>query len=187
MTMENLTNEEMLNAVRTNDDSYDGKFYVGVRTTGIYCLPSCRAKLPLVENIIFFRAREDAIEAGYRGCKRCRSAFFPDVSPEWLDGVLSVMREERTKRIDEDELARLAGVDISTIRRYFRSHLKTTPIAFHRKIRLEYAREMLEEGANYLEVAYACGFESASGFRDAFVKEYGHPPGGCNANRSNRL
>ncbi len=187
MIMGQLTRKEMLKAILTSDESYDGKFYVGVKTTGIYCLPSCRAKLPLVKNMVFLRDREEAEEKGFRGCKRCKSAYYPDVSPEWLDTILTVMKEERTRRFDEPELVRLAGVDISTIRRYFRDHFETTPIAYHRKLRLANARDMLEEGINYLAVAYTCGYESASGFRDAFLKEYGFPPGECNANRSNRL
>jgi AraC family transcriptional regulator of adaptative response/methylated-DNA-[protein]-cysteine methyltransferase len=185
--MKQLTREEMLRAFRMNDASYDGKFYIGVKTTGIFCLPSCRAKLPLVENITFFANREEAIAGGFRGCLRCRAESYPDVLPPWLKDVLTLMADRLTGKIDEHELVELAGVDISTIRRYFRNHLKTTPMAYHRKLRLAHAKLMLKNGADYLTVAYECGFESASGFRDAFIREYGLPPGGYNAERSNRL
>lgn len=184
--MGRLSRKEMLRAVINNDADYDGRFYVGVRTTGIYCLPSCRARLPLVENMVFFDSREEAIAAGLRGCKRCRAESYPDVLPVWLTEILDVMGNERSKKIEENELVRLSGVDISTIRRYFKVHMKTTPMAYHRKLRLAHARQMLENGADYLTAAFECGFESASGFRDAFAREYGLPPGEYNASRSDR-
>jgi len=127
-----------------------------------------------------------ASAAGFRGCKRCKSEFFPNVAPAWLEDVLSFMEKEVHNKIDENTLAQMAEIDISTIRRYFRAHLQTTPLAYHRKLRLIHARKMIEEGVDYLTTAYECGFESASGFRDAFVKEYGLPPGEYYASRSNR-
>jgi AraC family transcriptional regulator of adaptative response/methylated-DNA-[protein]-cysteine methyltransferase len=187
LRMAKLTQKEMLAATRRNDAAYDGKFWVGVKSTGIYCLPSCRAKLPLVKNIIFFADRHEAVVAGFRGCKRCKSEFFPDVAPNWLRDVLSFMKKEVNHKINENTLAQLANVDISTIRRYFKTHLHSTPLAYHRKLRLAHARKMIEQGEDYLTAAYECGFESASGFRDAFVREYGLPPGEYYASRSNRL
>jgi methylphosphotriester-DNA--protein-cysteine methyltransferase len=175
--MTKLTYEEMVTAMVTDDARSDGKFYVCVRTTGIYCLPSCKAKQPNLKNVVFLETREQAIAAGFRGCKRCRAEFFPDLSPPWLEPVLASMRREMHRRILEPMLAEEAGVDISTIRRYFKLYLRTTPMAFHRKMRLAYAKSLMEEGTNYLTAAYESGFESSSGFRDAFAKEYGCSPG----------
>ena len=177
----------MLEAMRRCDAAYDGKFYVGVRTTKIYCLPSCRAKLPLIKNIVFFCDREKAAAAGFRGCKRCKAEFFPNASPTWLADVLAFMEKKRTARIGVSKLVELTGVDISTIRRHFKSQFQSTPMAFHRKLRLARARKMLEDGADYLTAAYECGYESASGFREAFIKEYGLPPGKYYASRTNHL
>jgi AraC family transcriptional regulator of adaptative response/methylated-DNA-[protein]-cysteine methyltransferase len=177
----------MLEATRRHDAGCDGRFYVGVRTMKIYCLPSCRAKLPLLKNIVFFRDRAEAIAAGFRGCKRCKAESFPNISPAWLTDFLAFMRKENTGRIRAKKLVELAGVDISTVRRYFKSQFQTTPMAFHRKLRLTRARKMIEAGAGYLAAAYECGYESASGFREAFIKEYGLPPGKYYANRTNRL
>jgi AraC family transcriptional regulator of adaptative response/methylated-DNA-[protein]-cysteine methyltransferase len=169
--------DEMTRAMRSNDANYDGKFWVGVRTTGIYCLPSCRAKLPLLKNVTFYATREEAIQAGLRGCKRCRSEFFPHTEPEWLIEMLTLMKDKQHVKLDELALSELAQVDITTIRRYFKQYHGTTPLAYHRKIRLRRARRLLKLGENYLAVAYDCGFESPSGFRDAFVKEFGITPG----------
>ena len=72
----------MVQAMQQNDATFDGRFYVGVHSTGIYCLPSCKAKLPLLKNVVFYESREEAIAAGLRGCKRCRAAQFPDLLPQ---------------------------------------------------------------------------------------------------------
>lgn len=166
--------------MQNDDASYDGKFFVCVKTTRIYCLPSCKAKLPLLKNVLFVETREEATAAGFRGCKRCRSEFYPNTQPPWLDPVLAAIRQATTRKLDEDLLASAAGVDISTVRRYFRSYLNTTPMAMHRRIRLEHAHAMMQRGSDYLTAAYETGFESSSGFRDAFIKYYGYPPGRIN-------
>lgn len=171
----------MLAAMARNDAGFDGRFYVGVLSTGIYCLPSCRARTPKPENITFFATREEAIAAGLRGCKRCRSERFPDRLPDWLHNVLTYMRQHRNERLTENSLIKLAGTDISTVRRYFRTHLGTTPLAFHRRIRLQHARQLLMWGNDYLTAAFECGYESASGFREAFTREFGVPPGRIHA------
>jgi AraC family transcriptional regulator of adaptative response/methylated-DNA-[protein]-cysteine methyltransferase len=169
--------EIMVRAMRENDSSYDGLFYVGVHSTGIYCLPSCKAKLPQLKNVVFYASREDAIAAGLRGCKRCRAEKFPDVLPDWLHDVLSYMGEHLGERLNEDRLIGMTGVDISTVRRYFKNHLDTTPLAFHRRQRLLYARRLIESGQDYINAAFECGYESVSGFREAFYKAFGEPPG----------
>jgi AraC family transcriptional regulator of adaptative response/methylated-DNA-[protein]-cysteine methyltransferase len=165
--------------MKANDCSYDGCFYVGVHSTGIYCLPSCKAKLPLLKNVRFYSTREEAIAAGLRGCRRCHSESYPDVLPAWVKTLVSYMRRNRTERLTEQRLRDIAGVDITTIRRYFHTHLGTTALAFHRTVRLRYAKELIDSGADYLSAAFECGYESSSGFRSAFVRQYGHPPGGC--------
>jgi AraC family transcriptional regulator of adaptative response/methylated-DNA-[protein]-cysteine methyltransferase len=167
----------MLKAMMSRDRSFDGKFYVGVLSTGIYCLPSCKAKKPKPENVRYFANREEAVAAGLRGCKRCKSDTFPDVLPEWVKQLIGHLRDNRTERITEHDLVEMAGVNISTVRRYFKAHLGMTPLTFNRYQRLVHAREMLQRGENYLSAAYACGYESSSGFREAFARQFGHTPG----------
>jgi AraC family transcriptional regulator of adaptative response/methylated-DNA-[protein]-cysteine methyltransferase len=176
-----FSEEEMTRARHARDASYDGKFFVCVTTTKIYCLPSCKAKSPLAKNVFFVETREEAIAAGFRGCKRCRSEFFPNTQPPWLDVVLNTLAESQRQKLDERTLAEVAGVDISTIRRYFKLYMNTTPLAHHRRIRLRYAHTLLTSGADYLTAAYETGFESPSGFREAFIKHYGYPPGRVHA------
>lgn len=175
--MTRLSHEIMVKAMSANDASFDGKFYVGVISTGIYCLPSCPAKLPLLKNVVFFNSREEAIASGLRGCKRCRSESYPDVLPQWLHDVLAFMKGNRSARLNEEVLGEMTGVNISTVRRYFKKHMGITPLAFHRIVRLNYARQLLEEGHGFLSAAYDSGWESASGFREAFRKQFGCAPG----------
>ncbi len=167
----------MVEAMMGKDADFDGRFYVGVHSTGIYCLPSCKARKPLLKNVVFYHTREEAIAAGLRSCRRCAAERYPDYLPTWLHKVLHYMREHKQDRLNEIALIRLSGVDISTIRRYFKQHLGETPLSFHRRIRLNSAREMIEKGQDYLSACYDCGYESASGFREAFTKQFGKPPG----------
>ena len=163
--------------MRENDARYDGRFYVGVLSTRIYCLPSCKAKTPLLKNVRFFASREEAVAAGLRGCRRCRSEKFPDVLPDWLHRVLACMRKNRSERLNEMMLEEATGVAISTVRRYFKKHHNITPLAFHRRLRLNEAQAMILSGSDYLEAAFDTGWESASGFREAYKREFGCTPG----------
>ena len=119
--MNELTHEEMIAAMANDDSAYNGRFYVCVRSTHIYCLPSCTAKDPLFKNVVFHRSKEEAIAAGFRGCLRCRSEFFPDVAPLWLGEVLAFMKKSIHDKIGERDIAKSVDVDISTVRRYFKS------------------------------------------------------------------
>lgn len=175
--MQKLSHEEMVRARVRRDASYDGHFYVGVRTMKIFCIPSCKARLSLEKNMIFFTSREEAIAAGYRSCKRCKPNLFPQVTPFWLNKVLRYMEENFSQKMNEKTLVRITGVDISTIRRNFKFHYHMTPIAYHRKFRLAYAKELIRKGVNYKKLPSKCGFKSNSGFRAAFSKEFGHSPG----------
>jgi len=178
-----LTYSQMVKGMTENDASLDGSYYVGVHSTGIYCLPSCRAKLPLLKNVVFYATREEAISARLRGCKRCKSEQFPAVLPDWLMTIVQKMNENRSDKLSESMLSEWAGVNSSTIRRYFKEHLNTTALSFHRKLRLNHARRLIESGQSYLSAGYECGFESSSGFRDAFVKQFGFPPGSVDVGR----
>jgi len=175
--MINLSYEEMVNARMRRDALYDGYFYVGVQTMKIFCLPSCKARLSRVENMVFFTTREKAINAGYRSCKRCKPDLFPNIMPEWLNRVIDHFKTNVSEKIDEETLVRITGVEISTIRRHFKNHYQLTPMAFHRKLRLAYAKKLIKQGVNSNELPSHCGFKSYSGFRTAFIKEFGHSPG----------
>src|SRR4051794_40286031 len=84
---------EMQRAYLNNDSTYDGIFFLGVRTTGIFCRPSCPARKPLPENVDYFSNVREAVSAGYRPCKRCRPLATNGTEPEWVDHALSLAQE----------------------------------------------------------------------------------------------
>ena len=173
-----LNEQELYDICKENNESYDGIFWLGVLTTKIYCLPSCRAKMPLKKNVKYFVNRQDAIEFGLRGCKRCRSEFYPNTQPDWLNGIIISFESNKDRKFKEEELENISSVNYSTINRYFKNYLKTTPMAFHRKIRLNHGKKLIINGTTLLDIPYLTGFSSLSGFRSAFLKEFGINPGG---------
>lgn len=170
------TYEIMVNAAKSNDAFYDGKFWLGVKSTNIYCLPSCKARFPLEKNILFFSKREEAVKNGFRGCKRCKSEFYPFVEPKWLGSIKQHMKGNLNRKISEKELVELANVDITTIRRYFKYHQKISLLAYHRKLRMSQAKRLLEEGTDVKGVYKLVGYQSKEGFIHAYKQEYGYIP-----------
>jgi methylphosphotriester-DNA--protein-cysteine methyltransferase len=171
-----LSHQLMIEAVLSRDTKYDGQFFFGVTSTKIFCLPSCKAKRSLVKNLRFFRTSQEAISAGFRGCHRCFSANYPDFNPNWLEKVMNTLKNQLSERITESELSKIAGVDITTIRRYFKLKYNITPLSYHRKVRLQHAKYRIENGEKIKQIAKNSGFRSFSGFKLAFEKEFGFFP-----------
>ena len=167
---------EMEKAFLQSDPSYDGIFFTAVRTTGIFCRPSCRARKPLPSNIEFFRSVREALFAGYRPCKRCDPALPQDGAPAWVKHVLDAVEQHPDQRLHDDDLRRL-GVDPARARRYFLQHYGMTFHAYCRGRRLTGALRQLRSGASLDDVALGSGWDSHSGFREAFARTFGAAPG----------
>ncbi len=161
----------MIEALLSRDATYDGKFFFGVTSTKIFCIPSCKAKRPLIKNLRFFNTSQEAIIAGFRGCNRCFSADYPDLNPKWFTELISTLNERVSKRMTELELSELSGVNISTIRRYFKLKLNISPLSYHRKVRLQNAKHKIEKGGQLKQIAKNSGFKTFFGFKTAFKKE----------------
>jgi AraC family transcriptional regulator, regulatory protein of adaptative response / methylated-DNA-[protein]-cysteine methyltransferase len=172
-----MNRAEMIEVTRNCNSRYDGKFYVGVISTGIYCLPSCKAKMPNEKNIIFFENKKDAINYGLRGCKRCKSDKYPNNHPEWFPKVEKYLKSNVSSKISDNELMKLSNVHVSTIRRYFKEKFGNSVIEYNRQIRLQRAKELISSGIDSRLVAYMIGYSSQSGFRSAFKRQYGYNPG----------
>ena len=93
--------DEMCEYTRTNNSYYNGKFFLAVKTTKIFCIPSCKAKFPLPENVEFYETKDEALNAGYRGCKRCYSANWPFNDPNWLNDIVLYMKSNLMKKATE--------------------------------------------------------------------------------------
>ena len=166
---------EMEQAFFASDAAYDGIFVTGVRTTGIFCRPSCRARKPLPVNIEFFGTVREALFAGYRPCLRCRP-MFADTTPEWLTPLLAAVDQDPNRRFRDADL-RTFDVEPSRVRRFFLDRYGMTFHAYCRGRRLAGAIRQLRDGDALDDVALGTGWESHSGFRDAFTRTFGLPPG----------
>ncbi len=167
---------EMERAFRDKDGSYDGLFYVGVRTTGVFCRPICPARKPLPENVEFFPSPKEALFAGYRPCKRCEPLRAGGELPGWAAGLIERIENDPSIRIKEADL-REAGIEPSKARRFFLGRFGMTFQAYCRARRLGRAFDEIRGGKRLDDVILGHGFESHSGFRDAFLNRFGRPPG----------
>lgn len=168
--------DEMYRAVRSSDSSYDGIFFVAVRTTGVFCRPSCPAKKPLARNVEYFQAARDALFAGYRACKRCRPLDTSGRAPSWVRQLLTRVEQEPQERLADADL-RSMSIDPARARRYFQENYGMTFQAYQRARRLGEALSSIREGGRLSHVAVSHGYQSESGFRDAFGKAFGKSPG----------
>lgn len=168
--------EEMERAFAQRDASYDGLFFVAVKSTGIFCRPSCPARKPLPENTRFVATAKEALFAGFRPCKRCRPLHTGGQPPEWVEGLLAKVEEDPSRRLKDGDLRDL-GLEPARVRRHFQKTYGMTFQAYCRGRRLGDALGEIREGTGLDDVILGHGYESHSGFRDAFVRTFGTPPG----------
>jgi AraC family transcriptional regulator, regulatory protein of adaptative response / DNA-3-methyladenine glycosylase II len=168
-------------AMLARDYRFDGKFFVGVKTTGIYCRPICPAK-PKRQNVEFFLSGYAAEKAGYRPCLRCRPEAAPR-SAAWIgksavvQRALKLIHDKETLASDEDAFAGRFGVTARHLRRLFMEEIGKTPkqIAFENRLNL--SRKLIAETAMPIaEAGLAAGFDSVRRFNDAFRERFKKPP-----------
>jgi AraC family transcriptional regulator of adaptative response / DNA-3-methyladenine glycosylase II len=164
------------------DARFDGQFYVGVRTTGIYCRPICPAVAPKRENVTFFPTAAAAGEAGFRPCLRCRPECAPG-TPAWSGTSTTVRRGLRlisNGALDDGDVENLAdrlGVTSRHLRRLFTQHLGASPLAVAHTQRLHFAKRLIDETSMPMnDVSAAAGYGSVRRFNDAFKNTYGRSP-----------
>lgn len=167
---------EMRRARLARDATYDGVFWVGVKTTGIFCRPSCPARPPKEENVLYLDTIRAGEDAGLRACKRCRPTETDGRRPPLVREVMALSEAHLDSRLPDAELAR-RGYDPVRVRRAFRRELGVTFQAYHRARRMGVAVERLRAGEAPLDVAFDSGYESASGFTEEFKRRYRATPG----------
>ena len=167
---------EMERAWNQRDASYDGIFFPAVKTTGIFCRPSCPAKKPRPENVVYYSTPKEALFAGFRPCKRCRPLDTDGRPPEWVAGLLSEIERDPSTRLNDFELKR-RGIEPARVRRFFLKEYGMTFHAYRRARRLGGALDLIRRGERPEDAGWDAGYESASGFRDAFAKTFGAAPG----------
>lgn len=169
------TEREMTAAWQRRDADYDGVFVIAVRTTGIFCRPSCPSQ-PKREHLEFFPGTGAAVRAGYRPCKRCQPELANGQPPEWAARLMARATEAPDQRISARDL-RALGVAPERARRWFQKHHGMTFAAWCRGLRLSQAFTQIRCGEPMDDVILGHGFESHSGFRAAFARAFGKPPG----------
>jgi AraC family transcriptional regulator, regulatory protein of adaptative response / DNA-3-methyladenine glycosylase II len=177
-----LSLETYQRARSTRDARFDGKFFIGVLTTGIYCRPICPAQAPKEKNIRYFPTAAAAAEAGLRPCLRCRPETSPG-TPAWMGSSTTVSRALRLIgecALDDsgvEELAQRLGLSSRQLRRLFQQHLGASPITVAQTRRVHFAKRLMDEtGLPLAEIAFASGFRSVRQFNDVFRTLYGRPP-----------
>ncbi|MEX2580861.1 MAG: trifunctional transcriptional activator/DNA repair protein Ada/methylated-DNA--[protein]-cysteine S-methyltransferase [Verrucomicrobiales bacterium] len=167
--------DTMYEAIVNRDASYEGLFVMGVRTTGIFCRPTCPARRPRRENVEFFPRAGDALAAGYRPCQRCRPLDAKGSTPDWLQPLLDAVEADPRRRWTMDEVADF-GVAPARVRRWFQTHHGMTFLAYLRARRLGQAFSRIRDGAKVLESAMDADFDSVSGFCEALRRATGRSP-----------
>lgn len=174
------TRRTMYRALTRRDAGYEGVFFTCVKTTGIFCRPTCKAKRPRLENVEFCPTVTEALHAGFRPCRLCRPMDAGKPVPSLVEKLRRAAEAAPDGRVTDKDLAAM-GVDASTARRQFKAYHGMTFHAYQRARRMGLALRDVKSGKPVVEVQADRGYFSTSGFREAFARVFGAPPRGAAA------
>ncbi|ARU60148.1 adenosine deaminase [Tumebacillus avium] len=169
MTTINLSFAEMFEKIIACDSSYDGLFYTAVKTTKIYCRPSCKARKPKQVNVQFYYTVPEVEQAGYRACKRCQPTR--DMTPQMalITSAMAFLVEHYKQKLVLQDIAASVGVSPFHLERLFKQLTSETPRAYLEKYRVDKAAHLIANSTlTNLEICYEVGFQSPSNFYKAF-------------------
>ncbi len=166
---------EYYQALIQRNSEYEGIFYVGVTSTGIFCRPTCTARKPKFEHCEFFETAQQALLASYRPCKICQPLSRPGEASSLVQMLVDAVEANPSKRWTQKDFQQLA-VDASTARRQFHKRFGMTFVAYARARRLGIAMKEIRAGRAITDAQLSAGYESASGFHDAFSRIMGEAP-----------
>ncbi|WP_366143264.1 methylated-DNA--[protein]-cysteine S-methyltransferase [Soonwooa sp.] len=170
-----LSNEIMYKASCDKNSDFEGVFWMAVKTTGIFCRPTCTARKPKIENVEFFDNTKDPILKGYRPCKVCKPLENPDQTPTEIQKLLDELSNDPSLKFKDYDLV-TRGLEPANVRRWFLKHHGMTFHAFQRMFKINSAFKKLQQGENVLETAMDSGYESLSGFNESFKNVFGVSP-----------
>lgn len=171
----NLSFDQMYQASYEKNPDFEGVFWMAVKTTGIFCRPTCTARKPKPENVEFFDNTKDAIQKGYRPCKVCKPLVNPDETPLDIRKLLIELSENPGLKVKDVDLVE-RGLQPATVKRWFLKYHGMTFHAFQRMYRINSAFKKLQQGDTIMDVALENGYESLSGFNDSFKNVFGVSP-----------
>ncbi len=167
--------EEMYTALVNKDQAYEGVFVAAIKTTGIFCRTSCHARKPKPENVAYYAHSQEALSYGFRPCKVCKPLEPLGQTPDWVQSLLKEVALDPQIRL-KDQALRERGVEPATLRRWFKKHHGMTFQAYLRALRLNSAIGQIKNKHSVIDAAFDTGYESLSGFNDAFKKLTGLSP-----------
>lgn len=174
-----ITNKEKIDeyyqALFEKNSQYEGVFFAGIKTTGIFCRPTCSARKPLKENCDFFESAQQALLAGFRPCKKCRPLEIPHVMSKEIKKLIEIIEENPERKWKDRDLTEF-NINANTARRHFKKYFNMTFIEYSRARRLGIAFKEIRSGSSIIEAQIESGFDSANGFRDAFSTIMGTLP-----------
>jgi len=164
--------KEYYQALLDKNTEYDGVFYVGIKTTGIFCRPTCPARKPKFEHCEFYETAQQALLASFRPCKRCRPLSHPHQVSTLIQTLVAAVENNPSRRWRDKDFQELS-VDATTARRQFKKRFGMTFVAYARARRMGLAMKQIRAGEAVIDAQLASGYESSSGFRDAFSRIMG--------------
>lgn len=171
------TADTFYNAYLNNDSRYEGIFVMAVKTTGIFCRPGCRARVPKRENVEFFTSTHAALDMGYRPCKKCNPMNPQGEIPGWVQQAIDMVSCKSDSRISDAELSG-RQINPSRLRRWFKNNHGMTFQAYQRLLRIGRAYGQIRQGEKVITSALDNGYNSLSGFNESFRKITGFNPTG---------
>jgi len=166
---------EYYQALLNKNSDYEGVFFAAIRTTGIFCRPTCSARKPHAKNCEYFHTAQEALLAGYRPCKICTPLTQPKAASPLIKMLIAAVEENPEKRWKDHDFRELS-IDSSTVRRQFKKRFGMTFVAYARARRMGLALKQIRNGSSVIEAQLDTGYESDSGFRDAFSRVMGDTP-----------
>lgn len=167
--------DRYFDALLKRDSAFVGIFFVGVKTTSVFCIATCRARKPKKENVEFFTSFKEALDYGYRPCKICRPTENASQAPRQVEEAINLIRERNKEKITDYQL-RQRNISPELVRRWFKTNYGMTFQAYQRMYRINNAFRELKNGIKTTQSAFDSGYESLSGFGYTFKKIIGSSP-----------
>lgn len=169
VTINNLSFEEMWEKIIACDRKYDGLFFTAVKTTKIYCRPSCKSRKPKKINVEFYHTISEVEEAGFRPCKRCQPEVEHSPHIEIVRNVTAFLVNNYKQKITLKDISNQVGLSPFYLERLFKQETSETPRSYLEKIRIDKAAYLLKNSdLTNLEICYEVGFKSSSNFYKVF-------------------
>ena len=166
---------EKYNAVVRKDSTYEGIFFVAVKTTMVFCRPTCNARKPKTENVVFYGNAKEALLNGYRPCKVCRPMQPLGTTPEFIRGILKDLDDQPYVKIRDSDLVK-KGIEANLVRRWFKRNHNMTFHTYQRMLRINRAFNNITNGEPVTDAAFDNGYKSLSGFNENYKTMLGKAP-----------